>query len=167
MKKSIYMALALAATLTFTTACSNKNKTREEKVEEFRGTLTSEDTTAMLRLCDDAMELLKAKKIDQVLASLYEYTDSTQEIKKLTPETAKKYRRRFQMFPVLEYERKYYSFQLEGCNDVKYEIVWATAERAGTDEPAKTGFMFNPVKIDGSWKLCVKTADDEIDKSMR
>lgn len=33
----------------------------------------------MLKLCDTAMEQLKAKDYNHVLASLYEYTDSTQE----------------------------------------------------------------------------------------
>ena len=121
----------------------------------------------MLKLCDDAMELLKGRQIDQVLASLYEYTDSTKEVKPLTKQTAEKYRKRFKMFPVLDYTRKYYSFQLEECNDVKYEVVFATAEQAGTPEPAKTGYMFNPVKVDGEWKLCVKTLSDDIDMSNR
>ena len=49
------------------------------------------------------------------------------------------------------------------CNDVKYEVVFATAEQTGTGEPAKTAFMFNPVKVDGTWKLCVKSVDDKID----
>ena len=119
----------------------------------------------MLKLCDDAMKELKAKNIDKVLASLYEYTDSTEDLKPLSEELKKKYRNQFQIFPVMEYERKYYSFQLEGCNDVKYEVTFATAEQTGTGQPAKTAFMFNPVKINGEWKLCVKTADEEIDKT--
>ena len=44
--------------------------------------------------------------------------------------------------------------------------MFATAEQAGTEEPAKTAYMFNPVRINGEWKLCVKTADDEFDKEM-
>ena len=121
----------------------------------------------MLKLCDDAMANLKAKDYNKVLASLYEYTDSTQEVKPLTEETKRRYLNKFRLFPVLDYERVYYSFQLEGCNDVKYEVTFATAEQAGTAEPAKTGYMFNPVKVDGSWKLCVKTANDQIDMNMR
>lgn len=146
---------------------SKEGKSREERIEEFQSGLTKEDTATMLKLCDDAMEELKAKNYDKVLSSLYEYTDSTQELKPLTKETANKYRRKFMFFPVLDYHRIYYSFQLEGCNDVKYEVTWASAEKAGTPEPAKTAYMFNPVKINGEWKLCVKTADDEIDTSMR
>jgi len=149
------------------TACSNKQKTREEEVAEFRSELTSADTTAMLKLCDTAMEDLKAKRYDKVLAALNEYTDSTQEVKPLSKETASRYKHLFIRFPVLDYVRKYYSFQLEGCNDVKYEVTFATAEQAGTAKPAKTAYMFNPVRVDGVWKLCVKTADEEIDPERR
>lgn len=164
--KKIILFFVLVAGIMGMVSCNSKKESREQKVEEFRSELTKEDTVAMLHICDQAMKDLKAKKIDKVLASLYEYTDSAKELKSLSKETENKYRRLFTMFPVLEYERKYYSFQLEGCNDVKYEVVFATAEQAGTEEPAKTAYMFNPVRINGEWKLCVKTADDEFDKEM-
>ena len=162
MNKFNYILMAVAV-LMMATACSNKNKSREERVEEFRSMLTSNDTTQMLQICDNAMEQLKGKKIDQVLASLYEYNDSTEELKPLSDEYKKRLQKRFKLFPVQEYERQYYSFMLEGCNDVKYEVTFRTAEQTG-GSAAKTMFMFNPVKIDGELKLCVKTATDEIDE---
>ncbi|MBQ3827834.1 MAG: hypothetical protein II812_06755 [Prevotella sp.] len=166
MKRYSYLVL-LVALVCLATACSNKKeKTREERIEEFRSELTSEDTTAMLRIADEAMEQLKDKKIDQVIASLFEYNDSTEEVKPISESLAKRYARKFKMFPVLDYKREYFSFMLEGCNDVKYEVTFATAEQAGTAEAPKTKFMFNPVRVDGEWKLCVKTAGDEFDREM-
>lgn len=166
MKK--YILFAFVAIMMFAFAsCGDKKKSREERVDEFRSELTAEDTAIMLKLCDNAMEDLKAKQYDKVLSNMYEYIDSPQQVKPLSEELKRKYRTKFMMFPVKEYERTYYSFQLEGCNDVKYSVVWATAEQAGTTEPAKTAYMFNPVKVDGSWKLCIKTASDEIDETMR
>ena len=88
-------------------------------------------------------------------------------MKPLTKQTADRYRKRFRMFPVLDYSRQFFSFQLEGCNDVRYNVTWAKAEQTGTDSPAKTAYMFNPVKVDGSWKLSVKTQADETDPDMR
>lgn len=164
--KKYYFIISIIGLLLLA-SCSNKKKPRDQRIMEFQSTLTAEDTTTMLKLCDDAMEQLKAKQYDKVLASMYEYTDSTEEVKPLTEATAKRYLRMFKMFPVLDYVRKYYSFQLEGCNDVKYEVTFATAEQAGTPEPPKTGYMFNPVKVDGSWKLCVKTANDQLDEIRR
>lgn len=98
------------------------------------------------------MAQLKAGQVERVLSSLYEYNDSTKEVKPLTKQTADRYRKRFRMFPVLDYSRQFFSFQLEGCNDVRYNVTWAKAEQTGTDSPAKTAYMFNPVKVDGSWE---------------
>ena len=121
MKKIIIFICLAIISFNFISCKDKKKETREERVAEFRAELTAEDTATMLKLCDDAMKELKAKNIDKVLASLYEYTDSTEDLKPLSEELKKKYRNQFQIFPVMEYERKYYSFQLEGCNDVKYE----------------------------------------------
>lgn len=160
-----YHLIIFASALLLFSACIGKKKqqTREEQIAEFRSELTAEDTTAMLKLADDAMEQLKAKKIDQVIASLYEYDDSTKEAKPVTEETAKRYHKIFSIYPVIDYTRVYYSFMLEGCNDVKYEVTFATAEQLGTDKPATTMYMFNPIKLDGVWKLCVKTPLDQVD----
>jgi len=163
MKKFNYVLVGVAV-LTLATACKNKApQTREEQIEEFRSMLTANDTTQMLQICDNAMELLKGKKIDEVIASLNEYNDSTEELSPLSDEMKKRLQNQFKRFPVLEYKRQYYSFMLQGCNDVKYEITFATAEQTG-DKPATTMLMFNPVKVGDEWKLCVKTADKQIDE---
>lgn len=170
MKKLFLFSFVLSLTLLIASCSScggrRHEKTRNDSIAEFRATLTKEDTTEMLKLTDDAMKMLKNKQYDKVLAMMYEYHDSTKEIKPLTKETARRYNRMFHMFPVIDYERNYYSFQLEGCNDVKYTVIWAPAEKTGTGVPAKTAYMFNPVKVDGSWKLCVKTAEDRIDETL-
>lgn len=163
MKKLNFLLVAVAV-ITLVVACKSKPKTREEQVEEFRSHLTAQDTASMLRICDDAMEQLKAKKFEQVLASLHEYNDSTKELSPLSEQMKRRMTRQFKMFPVLSYERQYFSFMLEGCNDVKYAVTFATPEQAGTKEAPQTMFMFNPVLVDGEWKLCVKTLKDEIDE---
>ena len=163
---TIYLFVCFAVVLAVV-SCKNQSKSadenRLEQVEKFRAQLVHDDTTTVLRLCDNAMDMLMNKQYDEVISTLYEYTDSTQEVKPITPETAAKYLRKFKMFPVLRYERKYYSFQLEGCNDVKYNVIFASGEAAGTSSPAIIGYMFNPVKVDGEWRLCVKTPTDFYD----
>lgn len=170
MKRIIYFSLPVFAAALAVVSCKNQPKseeeTRSEKIEQFRAQLESDDTTTVLRLCDNAMNMLMNKQYDEVISSLYEYTDSTKEVKPLSSETAAKYLRKFKMYPVMRYERKYYSFQLEGCNDVKYDVIFASGESAGTSTPAIIGYMFNPVKVDGEWRLCVKTPADGYDGEM-
>lgn len=167
MKATIFFLFVITIAIYSCSSRSSKQNDRDVLVQEFRNTLSSSDTTSMLKLCDDAMEMLKNKKYDEVLATLHEYSDSTKKVLPLSEATSKKYRRMFEMFPVLQYERIYYSFQLEGCNDVKYRVTFATAEAAKTDKDPQTAFMFNPVKVDGTWKLCVKTANQETDPYRR
>ena len=162
MKKFCYL-LQIATLALFIVSCGQKQKSPEERIASFRSELTSEDTTTMLRLCDEAMEFLKAKEVDKVIASLHEYDDSTREVKPLSEQLAKRYVRQFTLFPVLDYKREYFSFVHEGCNDVKYKVTFATAEQAGTEQAPTTMYMFNPVKVDGEWKLCVKTPEDGMD----
>ena len=156
--------MVLAAIIVILSCSDKKVKTREEQIEEFQRLLTASDTTQMMQLCDNAMKQLKDRKFDEVIASLHEYDDSLKQLKPLSEEMMKRLQRQFQMFPVLDYECQYYSFMLEGCNDVKYKITFATAEQTGGD-PATTMFMFNPVKVGDEWKLCVKTQDKEIDQA--
>lgn len=150
-------------------SCSKKSdeKSRYQMVQEFRNGLTSEDTLVMLQICDKAMEQLKAGQYELVLANMYEYTDSTNEVKPLSDALKIQYMNKFKMFPVLDYQRTGYAFQLEGCNDVRYRVTFSTAEQAGTTDAPTTHYMFNPVKVDGTWQLCVKTAEDKIDVYMR
>ena len=95
MKKLILFSLSLILILSFGSCSGDKKKSREQQIEEFRMELSKEDTAQMLKLCDTAMEQLKAKDYNQVLASLYEYTDSTQEIKPLSEKTRKRYLNKF------------------------------------------------------------------------
>ena len=112
MKKFNYV-LVTVAVICLATACKNKApQTREEQIEEFRSMLTASDTTQMLQICDNAMELLKGKKIDEVIASLNEYNDSTKELKPLSETMKRRLKRQFRLFPVHDYKRQYFAFML-------------------------------------------------------
>ena len=161
MKKLIFFSFAVLIMLSVS---SCKKKTHLQKVQEFTSSLTSADTTQMLKLSNDCMELLKAKKIDNALSMLYEYNDSIKEVTPLSEKSRKRYERMFHIFPVLDYKMEYYSFQLEGVNDVKYRIIFGQEDQPDVNGEAATALMFNPVKVDGNWYLTVKTADQSFDE---
>ena len=64
------------------------------------------------------------------------------------------------------FERVSYSFQLEGCNDVKYKVKFAESDNVEETGEFKTMYMFNPVKIDGTWYLTVKRPGQDFDTNM-
>lgn len=157
MKKYIYFIFIMVSVVLLT-GC--KEKTRVQKVKDFRNELTKEDTVQMLKLSDQCMELLKAQKTNEALSMLYEYDSEKSEILPLSNETKKRLERQFKIFPVLEYERDYFSFLLEGVNDVRYRIKFAEEENPEKNGECITRFMLNPVKVDGSWYITVKNGSD-------
>ncbi len=163
--KKISFPIFLILTLMIFTSCKNQKANKETEVKEFQTQLTEADTTAMLSACDNCMELLKEGKIDDVLNSIYEYDDSLQQVNPLSEQTLNRYRKVFSMFHVKSYIRQYFSFQLEGLNDVKYSVKFTDDNPETGESGAVTSFMFNPVRVDGSWYVTVKRADQEIDNS--
>lgn len=140
-------------------ACNKGSKNFHEQVLEFNSSLSESDTTQMLDLCDRCMEYLKSNQVESALGMLYEYDDEDQSVAPLSEETLNSFRHRFSVFPVIDYNRISYTFLLEGLNDVKYEIIFAEEEHPEINGVPKTYFMFNPVKVDGQWYLCVKRSD--------
>lgn len=163
MNKSILCLLISVLTLSFS-SCSEKKKSYTQQEMEYRDGLTKEDTTQMLKLADGCMELLKNKNIDGAIAMINEYNDSTNEILPLSDKTKQSLQKRYKMFPVLSYEREYYSFMLEGANDVRYNVKFAEESDPERNGNPITKFMFNPVKKDGIWYLCVKSEHDDFDE---
>lgn len=143
-------------------SCGKKKEVSES--EAFRSTLTAEDTTAMLKICDDCMKSLKAGDIDAALAQLHLYDDSTRTVKPLSKEKEQELRKTFKFFPVHDYTIDYYTFTTEGVNDVKYRIEFFEKVDPQSPESNTIGFMFNPVKVDGQWYLTVKEASQDFER---
>lgn len=159
MKKSVSIIILFLSLFAFN-ACKEKVVIPPPPVNEFTAALSEQDTIAMLKLCDDCMELLKGGDVDAVVAMLHEYDDSLKTVSPISDESAASFRRQMQVFPVRGYKRASYKFFEEGLNDVKYEVTFAEGERDRT--APKTFFMFNPVKVDGTWFLCVKQSDQRV-----
>ena len=135
-------------------ACSTKGheekmKTQKEAEDEFVATLTAADSSAVLTLCTQCMDLLKAKETDKALDMLYSIDDAGI-AKPLTIQQREALTKRFQRFPVIRYRLDYLSFSTQGNNDVKYKIEFTP--RSDSDTPGSSmGFMFNPIKANGEW----------------
>ena len=129
-------------------------KTQKEAEDEFVATLTAADSSAVLTLSTQCMDLLKAKETDKALDMLYSIDDAGI-AKPLTIQQREALTKRFQRFPVIRYQLDYLSFSTQGNNDVKYKIEFTP--RSDSDTPGSSmGFMFNPIKANGEWVLAIK-----------
>lgn len=160
--KRLFYPILFIFVLSFFYACKEKVLVPRVPVNEFQAALNNEDTLNMLNICDSSMELLKVGDIDAVINQLYEYDDSTKTVNPISDEAALSFRRRLQLFPVYDFKRVSYKFFEEGLNDVKYEVIFAEENHPEVNGVPKTFFMFNPVKVDGQWYLCVKQANQRI-----
>lgn len=133
---------------------SNGEKTQKDAEAEFVSSLTESDQDAVLALADECMGRLKDGRVNEAVDMIYIlYNDVV--YKKSDSYTAQLVRR-FQMFPVLSFERQYFAFSTEGNNDISYSYVFKQAENGSAPQTMK--LMFNPVYIDGQWYLTFKDA---------
>lgn len=130
-------------------------KTYGDVEKEFIATLTKEDSIKVLNQARICMESLKAGNIEAALGMLYVVKGN--QVLPLGGKDLKETREHFQHFPVVDYNLDYFTFSTQGCNDLKYRIKFTEKDKKG-NVPA-IAFMFNPVKIDNRWYLCIKGKD--------
>lgn len=167
MKRTHFLSLTLPLLLAAIclSACKDK-KDQPQPTEKaiFTASLTAQDTTDVLNLSETCMQTLKAGKVEEALAQLYLWDDSTKAVKPLDEAKKQELRKTFKLFPVLDYSLAHFTFSTQGLNDVKYNIVFFEKE-ADDPTPNTIGFMFNPVKVDGKWYLSVKEADQKVESA--
>lgn len=141
-------------------SCGNSEKqqpkTFENAEEEFTSTLTEADTTKVLALATEVLDSIKSGNVEWAVESLCE-VDSTGQVMPLAPDARERVARRFKTFPVVDYELDYYTFSVPMLNDLKYRTYFRERLEGETGGPAMA-VMFNPVKVDGQWYLCLKEA---------
>ena len=127
-------------------------KTQKDAEAEFLSSLTESDQDAVLDMAEDFMKKLKDGQVEEAVDMIYVLHNDVV-YKKSAEYTAQLVSRFKYMFPVLTYERRYYSFSTEGNNDISYSYTFGP-ERDGQAPSMK--LMFNPVYVDGQWYLTFK-----------
>ena len=127
-------------------------KTQKDAEAEFLSSLTESDQDAVLNLAEDFMKKLKDGQVEEAVDMIYVLHNDV--VYKKSAEYTDQLVNRFKyVFPVLSYERRYYSFSTEGNNDISYSYTFGP-ERNGQAPTMR--LMFNPVYVDGQWYLTFK-----------
>ena len=160
MKKNNLLFIFVLVVSCCLVSCGEKKKAKTTTPqEEFLMGLTVEDTTQILNLSQCCMDTLKAGHIDEALKMLYVMQDG--KVAPLPAEKEQQLRKNFKFFPVIDYKLDYYAFSNVDNNDVKFRIEFFKHTGPDDKTPNTIGFMFNPVKIDGTWYLTIKERDQE------
>lgn len=131
---------------------SRGEKTQIDAEKEFRESLSSEDTSAVIALSEQFMQSLWNSRVTDAVDMIYVlYNDVV--YKKSAAYTSELIQR-FKMFPVLSYKMLYYNFSTEGNNDISYSYTFDKPQDGS--EPSSIKLMLNPVYVDGYWFLTLK-----------
>ena len=154
------LVLLLISLAIFSCKTRNTFRTYEMAEQEFRSSLTAQDTLAVLALGANFMDAIKNGNIEvelQDLCVLYRDT-----LYKVSDESLNLLRDRFTGVPITDYSLASMSFSTPGNNDLSYRYVMSGTVGSG---PAFK-LMFNPVKVGGNWYLTLKDGSmSSLDKS--
>ena len=125
--------------------------------QDFTNSLSSSDTTRVLALGTELLDSLKAGNVQWAVETLCEM-DSTGNVGPLSEQKREMLMRRFERFPVKDYELDYYVFSLSSLNDLKYRTYFVEPDENGNGG-ASMALMFNPVKDGNDWYLCLKESN--------
>lgn len=131
-------------------------KTFSDVEQEFTSTLTEAVTATVLAMGNQFLDSIRSGNIAWSLDQLNEI-DSVGVIVPVNSSVRERLEARFRNFPVVDYELDYYAFSLSGLNDLKYRTYFKAREDGEAGAPGMS-MMFNPVKKDGRWYLCLKEA---------
>lgn len=125
--------------------------------KSFADELTQQDSIEVLHLADSCMTLLKERNLEKAIDMIYFLKDSSTVVpmdagQRLTLS------KMFKHHPVYDYELDYFTFSRQDLNDIKYRVQFFRLDGPDDHRPNTIGFMFNPVKIDGIWRLTMKNA---------
>lgn len=153
---SFFYFVVLLLTFTFT-GCKEKSSRQIESKPLME--LSAKDTSDVIKLCSDYLDLLKQQQYEDAIDMLY-CIDTLQNINKLSGEQLQNVQRMYRVFPVLEYHLENLEFTTEFDTRVRYSIEFF--EKAADDKrPNTTAVYFRPIRKDKQWYLTMyDTATD-------
>lgn len=143
------------------TGCGGKQKkaehikTYDEVETEFISSLTANDTLTVMQAAEELMSGLKNGNLESSLSKLYMVENRT--IVAISSQKIAELSKRFRRFPVVDYKLEHLVFSVASLNDMKYTIQFAKKDKNG--KAPTISFVLNPVRMNGTWYLCVKGKD--------
>lgn len=145
----IYTYIILCA-LGMTATCSCGTKQEAEAKKDFTETVSAQDTTTVMSLTGNCMELFKSGKIDDALNMIYTINDDNLLVT-LPDSLRRRMKQRLTLFPVVDYSLESFYFAKNDSNEVKYSFQFAPDNTEMTMK-----MVYNPVKLGDEWFIVMK-----------
>lgn len=150
MKNLRYLSIFFSVLLITITSCSKKGNESEKSMQEL---INVGDTTLVINMANDFMQLLKNNEIEQALDLLYTI-NAEDDVVKISNEQREQFKQMFEMFPVLTYKLETYYFKSWDDNMIKYETEFYKTDKKVA--PNKFTVVFNPIRKGDEWYLSLK-----------
>ena len=147
---SAFMALCLY------TACTGKSE--KAPADDEAMTLSANDTTEVIDLMRQYLDLLSNKDFDGAMAMLHQLRNDS--LVPMDSVVKKHYDVGMKLMVPLRYELESMIFETESVCLVKYSAVLFDKEDEKDNRPNKMFYAVRPVRLDGKWYLTVSDKND-------
>ena len=155
-KRILFLITALSMViLSACTGSSSKKSDPEQEKAAFQASLTEADTVIVSAMCEQFFGLMSSENYDQAFAMISELDDENR-LAYLSDETKQGLKNRFSTFKIDKVELFECVFNAPFDNLFRYVVTTKSIDQ--NDNALFFRFAFNPVKIDGSWYLTLRTA---------
>lgn len=145
----IYTYIILLA-VGITAICSCGKKQDSEAKKDFTETVSAQDTTTVMNMTGNCMELFKSGKIDDALNMIYTINEDNFLVT-LPDSLRRRMKQRLTLFPVVDYTLESFYFAKNDSNEVKY-----TFQFVPDNEEMTMKMVYNPVKLGDEWFIVMK-----------
>lgn len=143
--------------------CSSEDRRVAPKsTQETLMDLSKQDTTAVMNLAKQYLDLVRDRKYDEALDMIY-VLDKQEGIIPLSEENRQKQKQAYMMFPVYDYEITRVIFWKE--TDCRLDYSISITQPADGSEPAKMGCALRPIRYGHDWFLTIANRDTEYKNS--
>ena len=153
-----FLILITALSMVILSACtgsSSKKTDPEQEKAAFQASLTEADSVIVAAMCEQFFGLMSAENYEQAFAMLSELDDENR-LAYLSDETKQGLKNRFSTFKIDKVELFECVFNAPFDNLFRYVVTTKSIDQ--NDNAFFFRFAFNPVKIDDSWYLTLRTA---------
>jgi hypothetical protein len=164
MRKFLYLCI-LSGLILSLSSCKDKKTEKETSVMEeiiksnsrydVKMTRTADDSTTIVKMATQYLDLLQQNKIDEALDMLYEINESS-EMQSLSDTFRAVLKNNLKKFPVLSYSIDDFHLYTDNDVDVRYTYEFMTKPEGSPENlPTTMRGVLSPVRINGNWYLTV------------